>query len=82
MKISRDISGKKLIKFLEKFGYEITRQTGSHIRVTTEENGKHQVTVPNHKDLKIGTIDSIIKDIAEHFKIEKSEVIQKLFSNE
>lgn len=34
-KIPRDLSGKELAKLLSRFNYEITRQTGSHIRLTT-----------------------------------------------
>ena len=33
MKIPRDISSSKLIKGLQKNGYSVTRQTGSHIRL-------------------------------------------------
>lgn len=52
MKLPRNLSAKELIKSLGKLGYEATRQTGSHIRLTTTENGTHHVTVPNHKPLK------------------------------
>jgi len=41
MKIPRDMSGEKLAKLLSKYGYHITRQTGSHMRLTTEKNGGH-----------------------------------------
>jgi predicted RNA binding protein YcfA (HicA-like mRNA interferase family) len=37
MKIPRDISGSKLIQLLAQVGYETTRQTGSHVRLTTQE---------------------------------------------
>lgn len=57
-KIPRDITGFELIKKIGKFGYQITRQTGSHIRLTTTENGIHHITVPNHNPLKIGTISN------------------------
>jgi predicted RNA binding protein YcfA (HicA-like mRNA interferase family) len=78
-KIPRDITGYELIKIIEKFGYQITRQTGSHIRLTTSENGIHHITVPNHNPLKIGTLSSILSDIAEHFQISKKELLEKLF---
>ncbi|MEK7770741.1 MAG: type II toxin-antitoxin system HicA family toxin [candidate division NC10 bacterium] len=29
-------------------GYRVTRQTGSHLRLTTLERGEHHVTVPRH----------------------------------
>ena len=41
MKIPRDIGADDLIKLLKTFGYGISRQTGSHIRLTTEEKGQH-----------------------------------------
>ena len=78
-KIPRDISGYELIKIIEKFGYQITRQTGSHIRLTTSENGIHHITVPNHNPLKIGTLSGILSDIADHFQISKKELQEKLF---
>ncbi len=48
MKIPRDLSGDELIKLLKTVGYEPTRQTGSHVRLTTQQNGEHHVTIPNH----------------------------------
>ena len=78
-KIPRDITGYELIKLIGKFGYQITRQTGSHIRLTTTENGIHHITVPNHNPLKIVTLSNILSDIANHFQISKKEVLEKLF---
>ena len=78
-KIPRDIAGNELIKLIEKFGYKITRQTGSHIRLTTKENGIHHITVPNHNPLNIGTLSNILSDIADHFQISKKELLEKLF---
>ena len=49
MKIPRNISGGQLAKLLEVYGYEITRQVGSHIRLTTQKNGEHHITLPLHK---------------------------------
>jgi predicted RNA binding protein YcfA (HicA-like mRNA interferase family) len=48
MKLPRDLSGPELAKLLRKVGYELTRQTGSHLRLTTQQQGEHHVTVPNH----------------------------------
>jgi len=78
-KIPRDISGSELTKLIGKFGYQITRQTGSHIRLTTKENGIHHITVPNHNPLKLGTLSNILSDIADHFQISKKELLEKLF---
>jgi len=79
MKLPREISGEDLAKLLKKYGYEITRQTGSHIRLTTAEKGKHHITIPAHKYLKIGTLSSVLTDIAIHFKIDKGDLMKELF---
>mgnify|MGYP001586639809 CR=1 FL=1 len=52
MKIPRDLSGQDLVKALKKLGYIPTRQTGSHIRITTLDNGEHHVTIPNHDSFR------------------------------
>jgi predicted RNA binding protein YcfA (HicA-like mRNA interferase family) len=78
MKIPRDISGRDLIKHLKSYDYMISRQTGSHIRLTTSKNGQHHITIPNHNPLKIGTLSSIIADIAQHFDKTKEEILQEL----
>jgi predicted RNA binding protein YcfA (HicA-like mRNA interferase family) len=79
MKIPRDLNGQELIKYLKPYGYLVTRQAGSHIRLTTEQNGQHHITIPNHDPLKIGTLSSIIADVAQHFNMTKEDLLQKLF---
>lgn len=79
MKAPRNLSGKELVKKLKKLGYESTRQVGSHIRLTTRENGEHHITIPSHNPLKVGTLSSILKDIAEHLKITKEKLFERLF---
>lgn len=79
MKLPRNISADELISSLKKFGYEFSRQKGSHIRLTTLSNGEHHVTVPNHTPVKLGTLSSILSDVAGHFKLSKEETIKKLF---
>ncbi len=79
MKLPRDISGEELAKLLRKYGYEVTRRTGSHMRLTTMLGGEHHITIPKHKALKPGTLNSILKDVAEHIGISKKELIEDLF---
>jgi len=55
MKLPREISGEKLAKLLKKYGYQITRRCDNHIRLTTQLQGEHHITIPAHKYLKIGT---------------------------
>jgi predicted RNA binding protein YcfA (HicA-like mRNA interferase family) len=79
LKIPRDLDYNEVIKILTPFGYSVTRQTGSHIRLTTEQNGEHHVTIPVHRPVKIGTLNSIIVSIAGHFGCTKNELFDKLF---
>lgn len=79
MKIPRDISGTDLVKFLKPYGYTITRQSGSHIRLTTYTNGEHHITIPAHDPLKVGTLSSILTDIAAHFDKTKEQLMRELF---
>jgi predicted RNA binding protein YcfA (HicA-like mRNA interferase family) len=79
MKLPREISGSELAKLLKKYGYEVTRQVGSHIRLTTTLEGEHHITIPAHKSLKLGTLSGILNDVAEHLKINKGDLIKKLF---
>jgi predicted RNA binding protein YcfA (HicA-like mRNA interferase family) len=72
MRTPRDLSAQDLVKMLSKFGYRITRQKGSHIRLTlTNAKGEHHVTVPNHDTLKLGTLSFIIADVTAYLGIDK-----------
>ncbi len=79
MKIPRDLSASDLIKLLNKFGFVPTRQTGSHIRLTSNFNGQHHITIPNHDPLKLGTLNAILNDVAIYLGIEKSKLLSELF---
>jgi predicted RNA binding protein YcfA (HicA-like mRNA interferase family) len=80
MRPPRDLTGQELARALAKLGYTIDRQTGSHLRLTTQENGEHHITIPNHSPIKLGTLNAILKEIAEHFAISRDELLTKLFS--
>ena len=79
MKLPRDISGQDLAWALRKLGYGITRQSGSHLRLTTSERGQHHITVPNHNPIKVGTLSGILGEVARHFEISRDELLQRLF---
>jgi predicted RNA binding protein YcfA (HicA-like mRNA interferase family) len=79
MKLPRDLSGDDLAKALRKLGYQVTRQTGSHLRLTTQQNGEHHVTVPRHNPMRVGTLGGILSDVANHFQITRDELLQRLF---
>ena len=62
MKLPRDLAGAELAKSLSRLGYRVTRQTGSHLRLTTDTPSTHHITIPAHDPLKIGTLAAILGD--------------------
>jgi predicted RNA binding protein YcfA (HicA-like mRNA interferase family) len=57
----------------------VTRQSGSHIRVTTFQQGEHHLTIPAHDPLKTGTLSAILHDVARHFNLSRDELLNRLF---
>jgi len=65
------LSGKKLCIVLEKIGYLVDHQTGSHLILRNYNPSHRRLTVPNHKVIAKGTLRSIIKQAGlslEEFK--------------
>lgn len=57
------VSAYQVIRVLQHIGYEIVRQRGSHIRLRDETDPNHlPVTVPNHKTIKPGLLQQILRD--------------------
>jgi len=79
MRLPRDVSGKQLAILLGRYGYEVTRQTGSHIHLTTTQEGKHHVTIPLHGSLRVGTLSAVLSDVAEHLGIPRQTLVETLF---
>ena len=80
MKIPRDVSGEDFARALRKFGYSVTRQSGSHMRLSSNQMGReHHVTIPAHTSLKIGTISQILSDVANYLEMSREQLIQDLF---
>lgn len=79
MRLPRDLGGEELAILLRRYGYEVTRQTGNHMRLTTAQGGEHHVTMPRHSSLRIGTLSAILSDVAEHLGIPRQTLIETLF---
>ena len=77
MKLPRDVDADRLIRVLARYGYSVSRQVGSHIRLTRQD-GSHNVTIPNHNPIKIGTLQKIIKDVCSANGLDVSEIVMKL----
>ncbi len=78
MRLPRDVSAEAFIKALRVLGYAITRQKGSHIRVTTQLGGEHHEVVPQHNPIRIGTLHSILKSVAQHHQMSVGELLRRL----
>jgi predicted RNA binding protein YcfA (HicA-like mRNA interferase family) len=79
LRLPRDLSGDELARSLSRLGYRTTRQTGSHLRLTTLERGEHHVTVPRHPALRAGTLAGILGDVATHFDLTREALLERLF---
>jgi len=79
-KIPRNITGRELAKLLSKYKYAFVKESGNHIRlVSTYQQAEHKITIPDHQQIKIGTLNNILNDIAEYLKISKQELINEIF---
>ena len=78
MRLPRDWSGRDVARALERFGYVVTRQTGSHLRLTKQRGGEHHVTIPDHDALRAGTLASILREVTEHLGMERDELLRQL----
>jgi predicted RNA binding protein YcfA (HicA-like mRNA interferase family) len=80
MRLPRNISAEELIRKLVRLDYQITRQVGSHIRLTrSDEREQQHITIPNHSPLRVGTLNNILQELALQMKMNKNELIDFLF---
>jgi predicted RNA binding protein YcfA (HicA-like mRNA interferase family) len=63
LRLPRDVSGDDLAAVLADLGYQVTRQTGSHLRLTTLERGEHHISIPRHAALRVGTLAGLLGDV-------------------
>jgi len=80
LRLPRDLSGHDLAKLLRAYGYQVTRQTGSHLRLTSNLRGlEPHVTIPAHKALKLGTLTSILLEVSTYLKIDREKLHREIF---
>ena len=80
MKLPRDLSGAELASALRRYGYEVTRQTGSHLRLSSTARGReHHVTIPAHRSLRVGTLSGVLADVASYLDLDKEALAAELF---
>jgi predicted RNA binding protein YcfA (HicA-like mRNA interferase family) len=78
-KLPRNLSGRELGQKLAQYGYELTRQTGSHMRFRTLTNGEHSITIVDERPLDTKTLGRIVKDVAAHHQLKPADLRAQLF---
>ena len=80
MRLPCDLSGNELASSLRRYGYKPTRQTGSHLRLTSTIRGsEHHVTIPRHSVLRVGTLAAILTDVAGYLELDRQDLTDQLF---
>ena len=79
MKLPRDVDGPQLVRALQRrLDYEVVRQRGSHIRVATQRDGVFEETIPRHFPIGLKTLESLLKNIADHHGMTVEELLELL----
>jgi predicted RNA binding protein YcfA (HicA-like mRNA interferase family) len=78
MKLPRGVSAERLIRALERLGYAVIRQKGSHIRLFHEAAPTHSISVPLHDPLKIGTFHGILVEVAQAQSVSIQDILELL----
>lgn len=79
MKLPRDLSGTALADHLcRHWEYVKVNQVGSHIILQTQTPTPQRIAIPAHKSLRIGTLNSIIRDVAAHKQVDREAILDGL----
>lgn len=79
MKLPRDLSGAELAKLLCKhYGYRQLNQEGSHMILQTDTPRSHRLSVPVHPALRPGTLNAILRVVADVKGVTKEDILNRL----
>jgi predicted RNA binding protein YcfA (HicA-like mRNA interferase family) len=79
MRIPRDLSGRDLADALcRNWGYRIVHQQGSHIVLETQGPSHQRIAVPAHRNLRVGTLNSILRAVSKHKGVERHKVLESI----
>ena len=79
MKLPVDLSGQALAAALcRDWGYARVHQIGSHVVLQTQQPTPHRVSIPAHKTLRVGTLNGILRSVANHKGIERQEILDSI----
>jgi predicted RNA binding protein YcfA (HicA-like mRNA interferase family) len=79
MKIPRDVSGTHLANVLcRRWQYAKVHQVGSHIILETSEPTHQRIAIPEHDPVRLGTLISILRAVAQHKGVTRDAIIASL----
>lgn len=79
MKLPRDLNGRALADALIRdWGYRQIHQVGSHIVLQTDTPTPHRVSVPDHRPLRIGTLNAILRSVATTKGVSRQDILASL----
>lgn len=79
MKLPRDLSGRALsVALCKSWGYRQIHQQGSHIILDTDTPTGQRIAVPDHKTLRIGTLNAILRAVSRHKNVSREALIASL----
>ena len=79
MKVPRDVSGTHLASVLcRRWQYAKVHQVGSHIILETSEPAHQRIAIPDHDPLRLGTLISILRVVAQHKGATRDTIIGTL----
>jgi predicted RNA binding protein YcfA (HicA-like mRNA interferase family) len=79
MKLPRDVSGGDVIACLcRDWGYIKVNQVGSHVLLETKHPSHQRIAIPAHNPLRVGTLNAILRAVANHKGIRREEILRSL----
>lgn len=78
MKLPPDVTHQRLISLLERHGYRVVRQRGSHMRLKHPGPPEHHLTIPKHRIVRTGTLHTILNLAAVHLKVSLKELLEQI----
>ena len=79
MKLRRDLSGEALAHLLcRDWDYRIIHQQGSHLVLETATPSHHRIAVPAHSNLRVGTLNAILRAVARHKGVGRQDLLKSL----
>jgi predicted RNA binding protein YcfA (HicA-like mRNA interferase family) len=79
VRLPRDLYGRDVVQALcTQWGYVKVNQVGSHIILQTEAPKHHRLSVPDHKPLRTGTLNAILREVSVAKNVSREDVLNTL----